>query len=286
MGSGGHSDKSDKAAAIYAASNERIAKEGIKFMKEELAFQKKQYQDWYSTYGDLQKNLGNYYKNLSAEAEVSKNLQALGMEYSQASKDVQRQLAQAGIQGGGAEAATRTTMAAMQATQRAGIRANANEMVAQKQAGFLGIGLSQGTAMLGIQGQMAGATGNIYGQSAQGMTQIGSSLVGAHGSMGSAHISGMYQAVGAVGGGFAKGLGMAMSDRRLKDNLKLESEIAGIKFYSFTWNSKAEQLGYKGKSFGVIAQEVQDVLPDAVIDNGHNYLMVDYSKIMSYIGGN
>lgn len=50
--------------------------------------------------------------------------------------------------------------------------------------------------------------------------------------------------------------------------------------YEWEWNAKAFVLGLdKHPRKGFIAQEVQKVFPDAVVEGSHGYLMIDYSKI-------
>jgi len=70
---------------------------------------------------------------------------------------------------------------------------------------------------------------------------------------------------------------MAMSDRRLKENIKPLFSLGGednIKLYSFNFKGTNE------KKTGVIAQEVQKVRPDAVMkDPQTGYLKVDYNKV-------
>jgi hypothetical protein len=89
------------------------------------------------------------------------------------------------------------------------------------------------------------------------------------------------------------------SDRRLKTNIKLiENPIDKIKKidgFTFNWNDKANQLAGYDKDIsvsGVYAQQVQEVLPEAVklapFDNdgndnsisGENYLTVQYEKLV------
>ena len=89
------------------------------------------------------------------------------------------------------------------------------------------------------------------------------------------------------------------SDKRLKTNIKLiENPIDKIKKidgFTFNWNDKANQLAGYNKDIsvsGVYAQQIQEVLPEAVklapFDNdgndnsisGENYLTVQYEKLV------
>ena len=71
------------------------------------------------------------------------------------------------------------------------------------------------------------------------------------------------------------------SDQRLKDNIKpiedpLE-KILSISGNTYTWNEKS---GKVGNDVGVIAQEIQKVLPEAVKQRDNGYLAVNYEKII------
>jgi len=92
-------------------------------------------------------------------------------------------------------------------------------------------------------------------------------------------------AMGSFWGGLFGGVGTAMSksDISLKEDIKLLGKLPnGINWYSWSWNSIAEKLGIdKQPTTGVLAQEVQKIIPDAVkVDPADGYLMVDYSKIL------
>ena len=70
-----------------------------------------------------------------------------------------------------------------------------------------------------------------------------------------------------------------LSDIRLKENITQIGTSNGFNIYSWKWNKKGIELGAdKYPAIGVIAQEVQETRPDAVItENG--YLKVDYEKL-------
>ena len=71
------------------------------------------------------------------------------------------------------------------------------------------------------------------------------------------------------------------SDQRLKDNITpIDDPLAKVLSISgntYTWNEKS---GKEGNDVGVIAQEVLEVLPEAVVTRDNGYLAVDYHKIV------
>lgn len=74
--------------------------------------------------------------------------------------------------------------------------------------------------------------------------------------------------------------GAAMSDKRLKKNItKIGALPSGIGVYSWTWNDSGNTMGLHGDSIGVIAQEVAEIMPDAVISTPSGYLAVNYSAL-------
>ena len=72
------------------------------------------------------------------------------------------------------------------------------------------------------------------------------------------------------------------SDRNLKDNIQpIENPLEKmdkIGGYTFVWNDN--QSIYKGKDIGVVAQEIQEVLPEIVATRDNGYLGVKYEKIV------
>ena len=81
------------------------------------------------------------------------------------------------------------------------------------------------------------------------------------------------------GAGAGASLFSAFSDKRLKKNVKRVGKENGHNIYTRTWNDKAEKLGLKGSSKGVIAQEVMKSNPDAVTMDKSGYYKVNYSAI-------
>lgn len=164
-----------KAAQAASAANAQalvMSKEQIELAKEQLQFQKDQYGDWKNIYGDLQENLGTYYKNLTPEKLVSLGLENQQREFQQVDKSIRRELAQKGLSDSGVETAVTTDLAFKNASARAAIRTNADTMVADEKLKFLGIGLGQGTQMLGIVGNAAANVTNAYSSAVNSRTSI------------------------------------------------------------------------------------------------------------------
>ena len=72
------------------------------------------------------------------------------------------------------------------------------------------------------------------------------------------------------------------SDERLKDNITPISEplykLSKVGGYTFDWNDKQDT--YEGHDVGVVAQEIEEVLPQIVTTRGNGYKAVKYEKIV------
>jgi hypothetical protein len=92
-------------------------------------------------------------------------------------------------------------------------------------------------------------------------------------------VSGTLSATGDV-------IAYASSDRRLKDNiLPIENplqKINQIGGYSFEWNVEKQHI-YNGKDYGVIAQEIEEILPELVNTREDGYKAVKYDKLVSLL---
>ena len=74
------------------------------------------------------------------------------------------------------------------------------------------------------------------------------------------------------------------SDENLKDNIELISEpiekLNQIKGVSFDWNDKSEHTGH---DIGVIAQDIEKVLPELVATRDDGFKAVRYEKIVALL---
>ena len=72
------------------------------------------------------------------------------------------------------------------------------------------------------------------------------------------------------------------SDKQLKDNITpIENALQKVKQiggYTFDWNDKQDV--YTGHDVGVIAQEIEEVLPEVVTTRDNGYKAVKYEKIV------
>jgi hypothetical protein len=75
----------------------------------------------------------------------------------------------------------------------------------------------------------------------------------------------------------------ASSDERLKDNIELISnpieKVQSLKGVTWSWNENADELQKSLPTVGVIAQDVEKVLPQLVHDRENGFKGVDYAKL-------
>lgn len=170
---------------------------------------------------------------------------------------------------------------------------------------FFGLNVAQSQALAGLVPQASQQAYNEMGQLAQMGTGLMSSAMGVSGleqqllSLGvdaetarsaantaAANVVmqpyGMMQQAQAakagnrasMGAGIIKGAATAFSDMRLKANIThVDTLPNGIKLYTWEWNNATIQE----PTFGVLAQEVLETIPEAVVVHDSGYLMVDYS---------
>ena len=71
------------------------------------------------------------------------------------------------------------------------------------------------------------------------------------------------------------------SDERLKDDIKLIpgalGKVEAINGVTFVWNDKSDK---EGNDVGVLAQQVEEVLPEVVVTRDDGYKAVRYDKVI------
>ncbi|WAT17024.1 tail fiber domain-containing protein [Aurantiacibacter sp. MUD11] len=70
------------------------------------------------------------------------------------------------------------------------------------------------------------------------------------------------------------------SDIRVKENIaRIGEHPAGFGLYLFDYKPHFQTGGRRGRHFGVMAQEVEGIIPEAVSVAANGYLQVDYGKL-------
>ena len=142
----------------------------------------------------------------------------------------------------------------------------------------------QQAALQGGVGQTAGVgqafsqlgTGAILGSFNANLSQAQLDMKAGQNLSGSLGIGGDSDGGGAAALGSLASTIMS-SDRRVKDNLQVIGEKAGLPWYSFTYKGSTEPRE------GFVAQEVQTKYPDAVLDIS-GVLHVNYDKVFELAG--
>ena len=83
-----------------------------------------------------------------------------------------------------------------------------------------------------------------------------------------------------TGGSSDGGMPMAVSDLGYKENvLRIGEHPAGFGIYLFDYKPEFREAFGHGRQFGVIAQEVEPLVPEAVITGADGYRRVNYAKL-------
>ena len=132
-------------------------------------------------------------------------------------------------------------------------------------------GQTQGANYLGAQQAQYGAQMDAYNAGEANQSNMMGGLFG----IGGAALGGMMggPAGAMMGAQVGSGVGKSFSDRRLKKNIKrigTHKSGVGIYEYDYIWGG--------GKQIGVMAQELEKVMPEAVFEI-HGFKGVDYAKL-------
>ena len=70
------------------------------------------------------------------------------------------------------------------------------------------------------------------------------------------------------------------SARKVKENIvKVGEHSSGIGLYLFNYKSEYRDIWGYGRQFGVMADEVETVMPEAVFNHPDGYKMVNYAML-------
>ncbi len=80
--------------------------------------------------------------------------------------------------------------------------------------------------------------------------------------------------------GDSTGMNMVMSDPRAKENIEhVGTHPAGFGLYRFDYRPEYRAAHGAGRQFGVMADEVEAILPAAVLRDVNGYARVDYAQL-------
>ena len=75
-------------------------------------------------------------------------------------------------------------------------------------------------------------------------------------------------------------MGVMVSDRNAKENIvRIGDHFLGLGLYLFNYKVEYRQKWGLGRQFGVMAQEVEIFMPEAVCVHPDGYRMVDYGML-------
>lgn len=190
------------AAAAQRASDQAygLSLEQIEMAKAQVEFQREQYNDWKNIYGDIQANMGDYYKNLDPDKLVALGLENQQREYQAVSTALEKEYAQRGLSGSGTEEFLKSSSAVQNATAKAVIRSSGDKMVNEEKMKFLGLGLGQGTQMLGTVNNAASLATSAYSNSVNARTSTSNNYLQASTQMGIANQQMMGDLLGTAAG--------------------------------------------------------------------------------------
>lgn len=153
-----------------------------------------------------------------------------------------------------------------------------------------GQALNAGQVTMGNYGQMGQSMGSAYGGAMQGWGQVGSLGVQKYNAdvnsyeatqrsnaTSSAGFGSMVGSLAATGAKLYMG-----SDIRTKENIELVGWLPnGLPVYEFEYKPEFKDREYfgHGRKQGVMAHDVEKVIPDAVTTLNDGYKVVDYSKV-------
>lgn len=141
-------------SAASAAVNSKNQSEQLKLQREAFDYIKQmseeqkalwadQLQAFEDNFGSIEDTLSSYYNNLTADSAIASGMQELAKSFSTAKRELSEELAQRGLSGSGAAAASMTNLYSNKATAEADMRRKAQANVIQAKRDWLNVGLQQ-----------------------------------------------------------------------------------------------------------------------------------------------
>ena len=129
-----------------------------------------------------------------------------------------------------------------------------------------------------LYGQQVGQATGFFGQPVQSLPYVSAAL----GASPMPQTTSQSYAPGLMDfltlGAYAKGVGVFSDERLKKDIEEVKTLSNGVKVVRWKWNDIGKKIANPDQpTFGVIAQQVAKIIPDAVMKHASGYLMVDYS---------
>ena len=224
-----------------------------------------------------------------AGLEQTQGTQALG-----AMQNVGQQLANLGLAGG----QTAAQMGYGTGQKLADIRTRAGELLAGEISNVgrdvSGLASALGGDISGVYGAQSKNLADLLVQSGMAQadaTRISAQLLSNIATGASGQVAGLGTSVGQptqtegiLGqvGQAASGIGsmLALSDIRAKENINKIGQLpSGLGLYSWDWKASAPSDAKNNPTVGVLAQEVMQLIPEAIIQREDGYIAVDYSKV-------
>jgi hypothetical protein len=273
---GAYGDLRDRAIVTGGAEQSRM-------LRDALGIRGQQYGEEMGQAGlaNQAAQLANQYGLSARGQDFGENLAAAQQGDAEAMNRLQADLAELGFENQAAGQAFGQDMAAADFQNQQRNQA-IQEILMQRQ-----IPMDELAGIIGASGQFnlpqfAGGTQNVpqyQGADVMGATQAG---FGADMSKYNAEMAGSNAKKGnAMGlGGTLGSAAILASDVRFKKNVEKIGTANGHNIYVWDWNDKAKLYGVANHPrVGVMAQEIQETNPDAVVELNDGYLAVDYSKV-------
>ena len=142
---------------------------------------------------------------------------------------------------------------------------------------------SQADILAGLQTGYGANTANVVGGMGNNLAGIATGTGASYNPAATGRTTENKGIIGNTFGGTGASAGAASllkSDVRLKENIVKKGQTdSGINLYTWDWTDEAKGLVGDQPGYGVIAQELLSIRPDAVLLGDDGYLRVDYSKV-------